>query len=89
MSDYENVNTSPDYENVNVDYIPTTEEMRERFILGALRRRDLDKEVADWDAWLASVRAEAWDEGWDRGLEDSSRPERTVFVVNPYREVSK
>lgn len=35
------------------------------------------------------VKAEAWDEGWDRGLEDSSRPERTVSVVNPYREVSK
>ena len=70
------------------DYTPTTEEMRERFILGAMRRRDLDKEVADWDVWLASVRAEAWDEGHATPRELEPFDGHTFTAVNPYREVS-
>lgn len=51
------------------DYTPTTDEVREEYVYGA-QEVDLDGQVvvsfdeadARFDRWLASVKAEAWDE---------------------------
>lgn len=36
---------------------------------------------AEFDRWLASVKAEAWDEGFDAGVDNAVLKE---FVFNPY-----
>ena len=95
MSDYENVNTKPDYENEVSDYTPTTEEVRHA-ILYVVERLEyqghpLPGGVEGFDRWLASVKAEAWDKGERHESEYLSTwgqfcPHKTC---NPYREVSK
>ena len=84
MSDYENVNTTPDYGNVKADYTPTTEEVRHA-ILYVVERLEyqghpLPGGVEGFDRWLASVKAEAWDEACDHLEIECDH--------NPYREVT-
>lgn len=47
------------------DYTPTTEQIFESYEVryGSFNAKN------DFDRWLASVKAEAWDEGWDAGLQ--------------------
>lgn len=92
MGDFLEYRTQKQFEGLKEPYTPTTEEIRERFILGAMRRRNLEQEVADWDAWLASVKAEAWDEGHRRGSKEGialSYGRNPGRIVNPYREVTE
>ena len=55
------------------DYTPTTEEVRNQWACEP-------DEYAEFDRWLASVKAEAWDEGYavDRRF--------NAPTPNPYRE---
>ena len=58
---------------------PTTDEVRERFIVGAINRAKAtgfsvtlyihNKARGDFDRWLAEVRREVWDEGAQAGLD--------------------
>lgn len=86
MGDFLEYRTQKQFEGLKEPYTPTTEEIRERFILGAMRRRDLEQEVADWDAWFASVKAEAWEKGYDACVIDSRKPVQDEATENPYRD---
>lgn len=49
------------------EYTPTTEEIRYRLILGADPfdlNTDEQEDLEEFDRWLNSVKAEAWDEGF-------------------------
>ena len=70
-----------DYENVKVDYTPTTQEVRD--VWGKHSR------YMEFDDWLASVKAEAWDEGHMTPRELEQWNGHVFKAVNPYREVSK
>ena len=70
-------------EQVMSDYTPTTDEVRDHYASYPGAR--FTPETAErFDRWLASVKAEAWDEGWEEGV---SWPHGKL--QNPYREVSK
>lgn len=60
------------------DYTPTTEEVREQWASSPVYgyRDPMPVRLAEFDLWLASVRADAWDEG------NRAHPK---FGVNPYR----
>jgi len=55
---------------------PTTEHVRNAYVLEAVDHVHPDKAYAEFDRWLRSVKAEAWAEGVEAG-----RPTRTS---NPY-----
>ncbi len=59
------------------EYTPTIEEVRE-FISKTVWP------VAEFDHWLTSVKAEAWDEGKEYGEKRANR--EVHFQPNPYRE---
>lgn len=65
------------------EYTPTTEEVRDsydyQFTLGM---NDISQ-IAEFDRWLAQVKAQVWDEGFDGGV-DHCVLKQNVF--NPYRE---
>jgi hypothetical protein len=75
------------------DYTPTTEEVFDAWE-AALWEGIADNKSradADWDGdrmraqlsrWLASVRADAWDEGW---VASESYTGRSAVPLNPYR----
>lgn len=73
------------------DYTPTTEEVRNAYIedeFGIPREFHL---LPGFDRWLASVKAEAWDEGHHAGrLNETYRDHTRNFwrtpPTNPYRE---
>ena len=80
-----------------MSYTPTTEEVREVY-RGCLVQTDtniysfVDEAQADgeFDRWLAEVKAQAWEEGYDAGLQrdqlsKSEFPYGTVNT-NPYRK---
>ena len=79
------------------EYTPTTDEVRVGWIVGETRdghgvdHEDLVPEVsAEFDRWLAGVKADAWDEGYRAGSQDMSdlRAGRLTFQTitsNPYR----
>ena len=61
------------------DYIPTTEEVRLDYAPAKTFPADAEEQ---FDRWLAEVKAEAWQEGFDRGvLFFNSGDER-----NPYKQ---
>jgi len=77
------------------DYTPTTEQVRFAYI----DRRDFDSQVGlgerpgdeevgrEFDRWLASVKAEAWDEGYATAqTEQFLGGEGGITFFNPYRE---
>ena len=61
------------------DYTPTTEEVRELFTNGISRH--LTYAGAEFDRWLAEVKAEAWAEGASAGCMCS-----VAEPPNPYRQ---
>ena len=74
-------------------YTPTTEEVRDsydyQFTLGM---SDISR-IAEFDRWLASVKAEAWEEGFNAGEGEAYEHEARLqwsmphdCTVNPYRE---
>ena len=78
-------------------YVPTEGQARGRYCDGTYLQTGHTTEGDDFDAWLARVRRDAWQEGYDQGAEDGitseqmqvdiglggiARPART----NPYEE---
>ena len=75
------------------DYTPTTERVRNSYandiasypkpanVFEAAARADSAKE--EFDRWLASVKAEAWEEGW---CEKSLQVDGYEWDWNPYRD---
>lgn len=64
------------------DYRPTTEEVFDaatHLFVASLGYRTLT--IAELDRWLAEVKAQAWDEGFDAGIDHTILKE---FVFNPY-----
>ena len=84
MSDYENVNTTPDYENVKTidlrgwvaqraaDQVANDSSFKESWVV---------EHLAWFDGVIAMIQAEAWDEACDHLEIECDH--------NPYREVSK
>ena len=75
------------------DYTPTTEEVRHA-ILYVVERLEyqghpLPGGVEGFDRWLASVKAEAWDEGHATPHELEPFDGHTFTAVNPYRETEQ
>jgi hypothetical protein len=69
-------------------YTPTTEEVRDKFsfLYPAFE--------GQFDRWLAEVKAEAWEEGFDAGERDVHEHELTHWddsdcIQNPYRGEAK
>lgn len=66
------------------DYTPTTEEVRRAHWLGtAMRSTDHLRENAVFDRWLAEVKAQVWEEGYN------AKWAETWFEDNPYRGENK
>ena len=73
------------------DYTPTTEEVRApnmefmylAYNLFRLPRASEEVTNAEFDRWLAEVKADAWQEGW------VSRNDYLSHFENPYREGEK
>ena len=63
------------------EYIPTTEEVRNRYLSEVF-----PEDEAEFDRWLAQIKAEAWDEGFDAGVDHSVHGN---FVYNQYKEYSE
>jgi hypothetical protein len=81
------------------EYTATTEEVREKYAepwANARQRRF--PHSSQFDRWLASVKAEAWDEGHDSGWESRHEDALAGFMPsgphesdaqNPYREAAE
>lgn len=74
------------------DYTPTTEEVRNWYLLGRYEFDMVSDHQAEeeWSRWLASVRADAWDEGYAaRPMQVVAETERgpmySMHADNPYR----
>lgn len=68
------------------DYTPTTADVFECYDWW---RDFYPRARAEFDRWLASVKAEAWDEGHATPRELEPFDGHTFTAVNPYREASK
>ena len=71
------------------DYTPTTADIEAeygRIGNGPERRAAFHRWLAEHDR---EVKAEAWENGYDAGVEDLRDADGWRAVVNPYREVSK
>lgn len=76
------------------DYTPTTEEVSKSYVWFRDQAFTDEKLKAEFDRWLAEVKAEAWEEGavWQRAnAVPDDRRMKVRFVselqaVNPYRE---
>ena len=67
------------------EYTPTTEEVRNALI----RSAPLDEwelRGTQFDRWLADVKAQAWEEGYDTCFDLTTKPGDTYPYVNPYRK---
>ena len=71
------------------DYTPTTEEVAKSYVWFRDQAFTDDKLRAEFDCWLAEVKADAWDEGYiaeDIGPDmRASNPYRHL-TENPYRQ---
>ena len=68
------------------DYTPTTEEVRLAYWNGrkfSLENHDINN-IAEFDRWLAEVKSQAWEEGYDEGYVDGSCDRERAD--NPYRQ---
>lgn len=71
------------------NYTPTTEEVREAYLdrkdfedaVSFIERRGDEVATAEFDRWLATMKAEAWEQGYD-AAPLGGRPRQE----NPYRE---
>lgn len=71
------------------EYTPTTGDVRERFIDGAMVTgfaHSRNKARRGFDRWLAEVKAEAWDEGYKNGYRDRRLEASYEPGTNPYRK---
>jgi hypothetical protein len=76
------------------DYTPTTEEVRDAWVSNTTESYVLSGPTrwafaeARFDRWLASVRADAWDEGFKQGgpMHDVNYDDPDAHTRNPYRE---
>ena len=69
------------------DYTPTTEEIRigkRKITDGKFYYTERYVTDAEFDRWLAEVKADAWDEGWLHNVDDRIW---SSLHDNPYREV--
>lgn len=53
------------------DYTPTTGQVRSAFANRAYTNAGVDEFLAQFDRWLAGVKADAWDEGRRFGYQDA------------------
>lgn len=75
------------------EYTPTDDEVRGAY-QGQLIKTDTniyslideDQARAEFDRWLAEVKAEAWDVGYKSGLRNAVFNDHDVMDVNPYRQ---
>lgn len=66
------------------EFFPMTNIIRHYWSVQGVKHASKRAErAAEFDRWLASVKAEAWDEGFDGGV-DHCVLKQNVF--NPYRE---
>jgi hypothetical protein len=71
------------------EYTPTTAEVSRRYMLGAWEESGdtSGDDVAQFDRWLASVKADAWEEGQSSGWKN--REDENSYLIpsieNPYR----
>jgi hypothetical protein len=67
------------------DYTPSTEEVRNQYSGFSTSNSNHTGQVyinlAKFDRWLAEVKAEAWDRGYEAGLTDFA----SSMTTNPYR----
>ena len=67
------------------DYTPTTEEIRigkRKITDGKFYYTERYVTDAEFDRWLAEVKAQAWDRGYEAGLTDFA----SSMTTNPYRQ---
>jgi hypothetical protein len=78
--------TDEGVEELIADYTPTTGDVRARYV------RDHGAHfVSDWaefDRWLAEVKAQVWEEGYTAGDADA-HTENRLDMANPYRGENK
>ena len=60
------------------DYTPTTEMVKSLYEIGKIKAYD-SYDLAEFDRWLAEVKAQAWEEGYN------AKWVETYFYDNPYR----
>jgi hypothetical protein len=63
------------------DYTPTTEMVKSLYEIGKIKAYD-SYDLAEFDRWLAEVKAQAWDRGYEAGLTDFA----SSMTTNPYRQ---
>ena len=78
------------------DYTPTTEEVRNQYVFSAsvideTRFVDPTQGEAEFDRWLAEVKAEAWEEGesdgrWNEEHQAMIERGNREAIANPYRQ---
>lgn len=67
------------------EYTPTTEDIRNYWIAQGIKRSSKrDRRAADFDRWLAEVKADAWEDGKEYGDKRANR--EIPFQSNPYLE---
>lgn len=70
------------------DYVPTTEAIRQQWN-NAVGSHLKDSRNDEFLRWLNSIKADAWDEGFDAGELDVFQHEQhdwaNACIVNPYR----
>lgn len=77
------------------DYTPTDLEVKVAFMAAAGHKTFRGERHEAYDRWLASVKAEAWDEGYDSGDSDGFYAGEQGGIhdkdreTNPYREVTE
>ena len=76
-----------------MDYTPTTEEVRNGYVGAGSEPNPYvsEDERAEFDCWLAEVKAQAWKEGFDAGEKDYAVHSLTGqwdtdCTPNPYRQ---
>lgn len=68
------------------DYNRLTDQIRHYWAVQGIKHAPRRAErSAEFDRWLAQIKAEAWDEGFDAGVDHAILKQ---FVFNPYIEYS-
>ena len=80
------------------EYVPTTKGVRDSYVYAGIGYNGeliTAERIArkEFDTWLNSVKADAWDEGFDAGEQDVFQHEQQDWanecIVNPYRNGGK
>lgn len=67
----------------NNEYTPTTEEVRERYWINDGAISD-EREGLEFDRWLRSIKATAWNEGFSLATRNSPLNPHPMSRLNPY-----